>query len=267
MVRHLRALRVHHTASRMLETGRLKDEPAWYRVVAAIPPTTTLVRSLPADFSEQEEDPTSTSSSFQKPNKTRRGRKPNGLFRPQEIVYPEDRLRQRFFRDHPWELARPRILVENDGNDHKGWDWAGIRQRGKALDGESVIQRQRYLMTHESLPESDAYDRARKEFYDLRMAEDIERRVALEEALAVGAEFGKSYIDIGVEMEHKVLLEWREKAVEDILLRRHRQMAAYSSSVEEDETPAADAAAVDALEGSGDDVAEGPAAAVAAGAA
>lgn len=120
--RRLRAVRVHQVASRQLETGRLKAEPAWYRVVAAIPPTTSLVRTLPV----QQKD--------HKPwTKTH---KPRNLFMPQKIVYPEDRLRVQFYKDHPWELARPRILVENDGADSKGWDWSTIRQRGKGLDGE-----------------------------------------------------------------------------------------------------------------------------------
>lgn len=120
--RRLRAVRVHQVASRQLEAGRLKDEPAWYRVVAAIPPTTSLVRTLPV----QQKD--------HKPwKKTHR---PRGLFMPQKIVYPEDRLRAQFYKDHPWELARPRILVENDGADSKAWDWSTMRQRGKGLDGE-----------------------------------------------------------------------------------------------------------------------------------
>jgi small subunit ribosomal protein S23 len=31
---------------------------------------------------------------------------------PRKIVYLEDRVRRRFFHDHPWETARPRSLTE-----------------------------------------------------------------------------------------------------------------------------------------------------------
>jgi small subunit ribosomal protein S23 len=58
------------------------------------------------------------------------------MFQPQRISYQEDRLRQVFFRDHPWELARPRILLEKDGKDLQNYDWSHIKQHGRQLDGE-----------------------------------------------------------------------------------------------------------------------------------
>ncbi len=62
------------------------------------------------------------------------------MFKPQKIVYPEDELRNQFFRDHPWELARPRIVVENDGKDYRRVDWSkGIVQKGKKVDGERFV--------------------------------------------------------------------------------------------------------------------------------
>ena len=123
--RHLRPLRVHQIASRMLETGRLQAEPPWYRVVGNVPPTTTLVRTLPVKLQEKK--------------LTKSHRKVPGLYRPHKIVYPEDELRQRFFREHPWELARPRIVVENDGRDFERYDWSRMMQPGKRLDGERSV--------------------------------------------------------------------------------------------------------------------------------
>lgn len=122
MVRHLRPLRVHHMASYMLETGRLKQEPPWYRVVAAVPPTTSLVRQLPVRMSKKRSQKIS--------------KRPSVLFKPKEIIYPEDGMRMQFFQDHPWELARPRIVVENDARDYMKYDWSSIKQLGKQLDGE-----------------------------------------------------------------------------------------------------------------------------------
>ena len=58
------------------------------------------------------------------------------MFQPMPIVYPEDKLRSEFFGDHPWELARPRVILENDGKDGEKWDWSRIVQPRKKLDGE-----------------------------------------------------------------------------------------------------------------------------------
>ena len=58
------------------------------------------------------------------------------MFQPMKIEYPEDKLREEFFGDHPWELARPRIVLEDDGKDYQNQDWSRIEQPGKQLDGE-----------------------------------------------------------------------------------------------------------------------------------
>lgn len=120
VVRHLRPLRVHQTMSAKMATGQVQAEPAWFRVVAAYPPSTSLVRTLPPQLETK--------------NKKRKSHKE--LFKPHNIIYPEDELRKRFYKDHPWELARPRILVEVDGADASRYDWSKLRQLGKQLDGE-----------------------------------------------------------------------------------------------------------------------------------
>lgn len=90
-----------------------------------VPPSETLIRTPPVRHSAA---PASTTG---KPKKLR------NLYRPQRIVHPEDRLRTTFFKDHPWELARPRILVESDGKDYQRVDWSkGLRQPGVQLTGE-----------------------------------------------------------------------------------------------------------------------------------
>jgi len=61
------------------------------------------------------------------------------MYMPQKIEYPEDKLRTQFYRDHPWELARPRVLVENDGKDCLKYDWSKMPQKGKPLDGERFV--------------------------------------------------------------------------------------------------------------------------------
>lgn len=114
--------RVHQAVSQLLRTERLSTPPAWYGVVGSIPPTQILVRTQPLQHTER--------------LKKLKGRKPSKLFQPQGITYEEDVLRREFFTDHPWELARPRVVLENDGKDAQLCDWSHIRQQGRPLDGE-----------------------------------------------------------------------------------------------------------------------------------
>jgi small subunit ribosomal protein S23 len=60
------------------------------------------------------------------------------MFRPLPIVYIEDELRTEFYSDHPWELARPKMLLENDGKDGQKDDWSKIQQPGRPLSGERL---------------------------------------------------------------------------------------------------------------------------------
>ena len=95
--------------------------PPWLAVLESIPPAEILTRPIPVRH--QLPDPKMT--------------KPRNIFKPQEITYEEDDLRRRFFRDHPWELARPRVIVEFDGKDARHYDWSrGLRQPGIPLTGE-----------------------------------------------------------------------------------------------------------------------------------
>jgi small subunit ribosomal protein S23 len=105
----------------------------------------------------------------------------------------------------------------------------------------SVIQRQLWLkhnapgMTH-----NQAYDIARKEFYALRYREEVEMRVAREEALWVGAYFGKGMLEIGMELEDKTYEEWKGWAtleVEAITRQRDAAYTGVSMSEEDQEIP------------------------------
>lgn len=53
-------------------------------------------------------------------------------------MYLEDRVRRRFFKDHPFEAFRARSLVESNlevapdaGTEVKGKEWARLAQRGR----------------------------------------------------------------------------------------------------------------------------------------
>ncbi len=55
--------------------------------------------------------------------------------RPSSIVYIEDEVRRRFFRDHPFEAFRPVTLTERDAireqRPVQGRDWQRLRQWGR----------------------------------------------------------------------------------------------------------------------------------------
>jgi len=71
-------------------------------------------------------------------------------------------------------------------------------------------------MENEGMTKDEAYDMARREFYALRQQEDIERRIAAEEARMVGAYFGKSLLQVGVELEGKMWENWKAFATKSL---------------------------------------------------
>jgi small subunit ribosomal protein S23 len=76
-----------------------------------------------------------------------------------------------------------------------------------------VVQRQLYLLNNvPDMTKSAAYDIARREFYQLRLREDIERRVAAEEAEATGAVFGPTMLEVGMELENQQFEKWKQWA-------------------------------------------------------
>ena len=75
-----------------------------------------------------------------------------------------------------------------------------------------------------------AYDQARHEFYHERLQEDVERRVVREEALATGAYFGKSWLQIGMELEDKEFERWKEWATRQIAQKQQLDAAVYTGT-------------------------------------
>ncbi|RDL37785.1 uncharacterized protein BP5553_05218 [Venustampulla echinocandica] len=229
--RSLRPARVYQTASRLLEANSTSQPPVWYNTIGSIPPGEILTRTQPAQHRAQKHNS--------------RIRKPSKMFQPQIIEYEEDRLRRQFHKDHPWELARPRVVLENDGRDGQKHDWSRIRQPGMPLSGESVVQRQLWLM-YNGRSKAEAYDIARKEFYALRHEEEVERRVAKEEALWTGAYFGKGVLEVSMGLEDKIYADWMEWATKNVGEMDRLREAAYTSvptpddAVEEDVDPLAE---------------------------
>ena len=71
-------------------------------------------------------------------------------------------------------------------------------------------------METKGLPKREAYDLVRHEFYKLRQREEIEKRIAIEEARMVGAYFGKTRLQIGLDVEDNEYEHWKEWATTTI---------------------------------------------------
>lgn len=100
----------------------------------------------------------------------------------------------------------------------------------------SVVQRQLWLLNNTpDITKTEAYDIARREFYQLRLQEDIERRVAAEEAEATGAEFGPNMLSLGMELEDKEFERWKEWAQMEAQL-LNQKAASFSGAPESAES-------------------------------
>ncbi|RKP06953.1 mitochondrial ribosomal protein S25-domain-containing protein [Thamnocephalis sphaerospora] len=182
--------KVARAVSQLLQAGILKTPPVWLRPMQRHPPGPSLVRA-PSAFD--------TRGTL----KVKRRK----AVRPPAIVYPEDALRRRFYKDHPNELSRPRMLMERDGHNRR--DWTRLCLDGEVPTGEHVVQYQLYLMST-GLSEQEAYVKATAEFYVVRAREDTERRIAEQEARHFGAVPIKSAIEVGLEKEETALERSRE---------------------------------------------------------
>ncbi len=99
----------------------------------------------------------------------------------------------------------------------------------------SVVQRQAWIMKNNpEMSRAEAYDQARREFYQVRYRQDVERRVAKEEALAVGAYFGKSYLDIGMELEDKQWEEYKAFSFQKAALQEQTRQRSYTGGDDEE---------------------------------
>lgn len=81
-----------------------------------------------------------------------------------------------------------------------------------------------------------AYDVVRREFYRLRQEEEIEKRLALEEAKYVGAYFGKSRLDVGMLLEDHEYENWKVWAGKQTEKREQNNMVEDEDDVD-DATP------------------------------
>lgn len=111
--------------------------------------------------------------------------------------------------------------------------------RRSLLMALSVVQRQAYLMST-GIPSATAYDTARKELYRVRHANEIEARVAKEEALAVGAFFAPGPLEHGMKLEDQQYEAWKEWAKTETEALKQLQGSAYTGNEAELAEPQAE---------------------------
>lgn len=138
------ALRVRQSVINQKANGKISKLPEWVDVLGDIPPSQVVVRNQPQrhQLVKQRLTIRPLSTPFVENTavpKRVQPKKPSRMFQPMPIRFEEDQLRKDFFRDHPWELARPRVIVESTGNDSEHHDWSRIQQPGKKLDGERYV--------------------------------------------------------------------------------------------------------------------------------
>jgi len=230
---NLTAINVRRTALASIKAKKTSVHPSWTDIVGDVPPAQILIRQQPPQHAltqvRTRTRPDGRTEQYvqvlaHKKPKSAKGRH---LFTPTNLRYEEDSLRRRFFSDHPWELARPRVVLETSGDQYQHADWStGLVQPGIPLSGESVVQRQLWLL--ENVPDitiPQAYDMARKEFYTLRRQEETRNRIAAEEARHMGAQFGKSAIQIGMGIENQAYNDWEKWARQNVSEQTQRNAA------------------------------------------
>jgi small subunit ribosomal protein S23 len=98
-----------------------------------------------------------------------------------------------------------------------------------------------WLMKHASLSQASAYDVARREFYAHRHLSEIRQRISKEEALHVGAYFGKGPLEIGMELEDRTWENWKRWA--NVQIEDEQAMRAQMFSGQQDEGAGAEMSA------------------------
>lgn len=150
---NLTAIHVRRTVLAQKAAGKTFALPCWVDIMQAVPPTSVLTRNqaVKHEVTRQRVRTNAVTGRDEvvveqavpklqgKRASQRASKKKSRMFQPMRIEYEEDELRRDFFRDHPWELARPRVLLENNGRDHQGQDWTRMEQHAKKLDGERYV--------------------------------------------------------------------------------------------------------------------------------
>ncbi|KAJ3325110.1 mitochondrial ribosomal small subunit component [Boothiomyces sp. JEL0866] len=181
-------------------TGKQKYPP-FYNAIKLHPPAPKPLMAPTKTFNE----PNHFEQQIKLSQSTRKFQYKKLKFKLPEISYKEDKIRRVFYEQHPFELSRPRLVLELNLPDD--FQWTSIYGNEKTrieLCGENVIQRAMYLS--KTLDLDKAYIRALHEFYEARENEEEKELVAQQ----LGDEIQKPFTDYFNEMERKNLQQGRE---------------------------------------------------------
>lgn len=220
-------IQVTQTVSRLMQGGYIKTPPAWYAPTLHYPPATPaprqprmrpdddLPRSLQSSAPAQRRlESLPHGRSRMNSHKKIRSQQPS--LRAQPIVYDADRVRRQFFRDHPWEARRPRMLVEMDyaldtaadpeipaGTLPELYHWSRTNP-----SVEDVVQCT--LRTHRDggMSLSQAYIRTVAAYHAIQAERELRARYAVVEARVYGATLGRTDTERGFAKEAPELDKW-----------------------------------------------------------
>lgn len=111
------ASQVPQTISRLMQGGFLKAPPTAYSALTEYPPVQVPPRHPYQRANHDLPEPSSShiaAATCRRANSVKKVRTRTPSLKPKPIVYLEDKVRLQFYRDHPWEGFRPRILVEHE---------------------------------------------------------------------------------------------------------------------------------------------------------
>lgn len=207
----------------MRETGRRKilqatsellsinhiEEPAWYRIMATYPPPAISPRNSHFDGLGK---PLASGKKIP--------RKPLKGFRPITISYPEDSIRSAFYRLHPWELAKPQTITEDEEIKTDSSERVSRNGLNSGINNaQECVDRQSSLADKGNMSTSEARVHVLSLYYKTQLYASLRRKVTQEEALHNGACFGKSLAEINFENENIAVDTWK-----DMALQRSRQL-------------------------------------------
>ena len=123
----------------LIDAGKLKSKPAWYDAMSLYPmapqPSPYVSGRASGHFDSKEK-----CTPWMAQLNSKRSKKPPALQwidLPPEIRFPEDEIREAFYRVHPFELLQPKSLIESSDSLEKR-DWSTILggNRKTPLSGE-----------------------------------------------------------------------------------------------------------------------------------
>lgn len=237
-----RAQKVHLLHEKWHMSGKLLPKPIWYETVKAHPPQKQMIspKSNVSEISTERWNEvqeychglgTHKWLKFHRlggRNWNRQVREASAIYAfPQEIEFPEDRLRERFLRDHPLERLRPLVMKENGDS----LDNSAIISRESVVDVESVVRYQSQLMTGQDsltrMSEEEAYQHACRAFYE-NTAKSLRTESTTDTANAT--DDTNPYMSQWLSMEEEALHRGLEQKMKELAQRRELELSRRSNT-------------------------------------